>query len=817
MRKRIETTDFSILNLSELTAKYRKYRIRGLDCESSLYYPNLKTIVRKLSYSLKKPVTTIEEEDPDYGEKVSYLIVRSDASLMPTSLKVIKGATVFFDKIGDEFTLDYTLRSPQNDIICSKFLHFAVQDGLYIHPELWQPKAGGPFFKREPASVENGIAHYIGFSFRVVTRGTGLAIRSHISNKYISHKPLPADISRAKFERWRGRSVIYHFGYRWYEAKCENLSDLNVVEYTVPDNDTDISLIDFVAKYSKKPVPPELSEIPMDGSVIGYRTNRNEDRAMPSGLCYPVYSANDEGMGNLHKKSLLFPSNRRSMSSGFVHKYLSRLRFGESLLKVCPKPIESERKMFKMPDLLYGNSKILSVRGTLEAINVSLENYGKKRLSLLTDRNAGFYETEPLGRQYLILPQSVIDSYGEKFVEDLADTMETFYPQEYRFTPEIITYNDRVKRTFCHQGNAIREALEKHSLFPGHAVIMIHPVKKQNSRDEDELAAMAIHELDEYQIRGAAIHTTTTMKSYFLEKGNGKNPKYVQHRGRHQRGVLKGYLQNVVLNKILLNNERWAFVLATRLHADLIIGIDVKNNTAGITVISSNGIKIKSFCRKSSQKEQLTSEQIEKWLGEIINDEVNSRAAKNLEPLRHIVIHRDGKTWESEIKGADCLIKNLKNVGTLNANASLTIVEIPKNLLAPMRFFDVEEKQNGTFTDNPQIGLYEVLDENEGFVCTTGRAFPRAGTVEPLCVKRLCGDLTMEQCLEDVFYLSALALTKPDDCSRYPLSIKLNDRALTDAATQFNEDELEYIGSDGNEEVENESDSDFIRDIRRSA
>ena len=284
MRKRIETTDFSILNLSELTAKYRKYRIRGLDRESFLYYPNLKTIVRKLSYSLKKPVTTIEEEDPAYGEKVAFLIVRSDASLMPTSLKVIKGATVFFDKIGDEFTLDYTLRSPQNDVICSKFLHFAVQDGLYIHPELWQPEAGGAFFKREPVSVENGIAHYIGFSFRVVTRGTGLAIRSHISNKYISHKPLPADINRAKFERWRGRSVIYHFGYRWYEAKCENLSDLNVVEYTVPDNDTNISLIDFVAKYSKKPVPPELSQIPMDGSVIGYKPI-----AMKIGRCQPDY------------------------------------------------------------------------------------------------------------------------------------------------------------------------------------------------------------------------------------------------------------------------------------------------------------------------------------------------------------------------------------------------------------------------------------------------------------------------------------------------------------------------------------------------
>ncbi len=67
--------------------------------------------------------------------------------------------------------------------------------------------------------------------------------------------------------------------------------------------------------------------------------------------------------------------------------------------------------------------------------------------------------------------------------------------------------------------------------------------------------------------------------------------------------------------------------------------------------------------------------------------------------------------------------------------------------------------------------------------------------------------------------MSALALTKPDDCSRYPLSIKLNDRALTDVATEFDEDALEYAGTDEeeNEEENYESDSDFRWNVRGSA
>jgi hypothetical protein len=811
MRK-IETNDFLILNLSELTAKYRKYQIRGLSHESDLYYPNLKQIVRRLSYSLKKPVTTIEIDE------IPYLIVRADAPLIPTSMKVVKG-TVHFTQIGGEFTLDYTKRSPENDAICQKFLHFAISDELYKNPELWQPKAGAPFFKNEPTSSENGKAHHLGFGFKIVSRNGGLAIRGHIANKYLDEQPMPAILDSTIFEKWRNRYVIYRFGHRWYEAKAETLCDLNVLEYTVPDDDgKEIPLIEYVAKHSKKPLPPEVAKIPMDGSVIGYKTNRREDRAMPAGLCYQIYRASDEGMGGLHKKSLLSPSIRINKAKGFVSYHLSRVKFDQIGLKVSKTPVEAERKLFKFPDLLFGNSKILSLRGTPGAIKTTLENYGKMRLQLLSDRRAGFYETDPLGKQYLILPQSVIDSYGEKFKSDLSDVMETVFPQESRFEPEIIAYNDRVKKTLPHQGNAIREAIENHQPLPGHAMIMIHPITKRDPRDEDQLASVAVRKLAEFDVRGAVIHSTTTAKSYVMTRDKKGNPCYVERNDRRQRGVLKGYLQNVVLNKILLNNERWAFVLATRLHADLVIGIDVKDNTAGITVIGSNGEKIRSFCRKSGQKEQLTDAQIEQWLKKIIEDEVSSRLKKGLTTLRHIVIHRDGQIWKREIKGAEKAIKYLKGTGTLEPEASLTIVEIPKNLQTPMRFFETEEDRNGYVSiENPEIGLYEILDEKEGFVCTTGRAFPRKGTVEPLCVKRVSGELSIEQCMEDIFYLSALALTKPDDCSRYPLSIKLNDRALTDAATEFNEDDLEYIGSDENEEEEYESDGDFVRDVRRSA
>lgn len=92
--------------------------------------------------------------------------------------------------------------------------------------------------------------------------------------------------------------------------------------------------------------------------------------------------------------------------------------------------------------------------------------------------------------------------------------------------------------------------------------------------------------------------------------------------------------------------------------------------------------------------------------------------------------------------------------------------------------------------DNPQIGCYYIIDENLAYVCATGRAFPHEGTTRPLAVRRVSGELGMVDCLSDLYALTTLAWTKPDDCSRYPITLKLCDRYLTEDATDYDEDAL---------------------------
>ena len=48
--------------------------------------------------------------------------------------------------------------------------------------------------------------------------------------------------------------------------------------------------------------------------------------------------------------------------------------------------------------------------------------------------------------------------------------------------------------------------------------------------------------------------------------------------------------------------------------------------------------------------------------------------------------------------------------------------------------------------------------------------------------------MPIEQCLEDVLYLSCLAWTRPEDCSRDPITTKLNDRWLGEEGAEHQEE-----------------------------
>jgi hypothetical protein len=52
--------------------------------------------------------------------------------------------------------------------------------------------------------------------------------------------------------------------------------------------------------------------------------------------------------------------------------------------------------------------------------------------------------------------------------------------------------------------------------------------------------------------------------------------------------------------------------------------------------------------------------------------------------------------------------------------------------------------------------------------------------------------MALDECIADLFALTTLAWTRPEDCSRVPITTRLNDRFLVSEARAYDDDALTW-------------------------
>jgi hypothetical protein len=233
---------------------------------------------------------------------------------------------------------------------------------------------------------------------------------------------------------------------------------------------------------------------------------------------------------------------------------------------------------------------------------------------------------------------------------------------------------------------------------------------------------------------------------------------------------------------MLVVNRKWPWALARPLHYDAYIGIDVLNRMAGLTFIYNHGQQIFFHDYPCKQKERLTAPQLREILVKHLRQDLR---ALGLRP-RSVVIHRDGRTFTSELTGLHAAVQALQTEGVLPLDVVIGVVDIRKTTADHLR---LGEGECLDAVQNPTIGSYYIVAPREGIVCTTGLPFRFPGTAKPLAAVVVEGALHIGWVLEDIFALSQLVFTAPSRCMRLPLTIKL--------AHDF----LEPIASDADDEA----------------
>lgn len=777
----IETNCFRINGLDALNTTYRLYQIAGLRRDSSGYYSNVQQLVRRLSFQMKAPVTTCDRE----GEP--FLVIPTEFGDPPAHVMLV-GAVAVLNDTGKTIDLDFTAIRPDIDPVRLRFLQFIFQGPLFRDSRLWQPGAGKPFFLKDPSRRFGAIDLYEGFAIRVVPHPEeGFGIVVDLRRKLVSRSSLPVFSTREQINALKGRSCLYKMGYWWFEVTLAGFADLSIGTPSIQLDGEAVSLIDYLHRKSPKPVPASIANLPLDGAAIYYRTNGPDQRSAPAALCHLVEDTHSsEGARHQHE-TIIKPHVRHRQINLIVKKFLRRVQEGDVTLSVSSRAGRTKTKPFLPPNLRFGNDVTLSLEEK-ERSAIAINDYGRSRLTLLKDENAGFFERSLLDRQYLVLPRSVENSYGLQFLKDLKTQIDDLYPNGGGYDPEVIVYDDlNIRRNFVGQSHAIREAVKSANVRPGYALVMVHRYDRR-PRSADQLVAWTVKEFpDLFGLNAAVIHTEMAKKAYGSITRGDATRYIVKDR---ERGRFFGYLRNVALNKILLTNGKWPFILDTPLHADVIIGIDIKNNTAAFTLIADGGKIIRLSTSSSRQKEQLLKAQVTQFVSDLIRQE----GAHFESRPKQIVIHRDGRTWPVEIEGLKDACRQLVKEGYIDPAWQLTVVEIAKSAPAPLRLFNVKpsSRGQGIYVENPMVGNWIQTASNEGYVCTTGQPFRIPGTSNPLHIRRADGNMSIEHCLSDIFSLSCLTWTRPEGATRLPISIKLCDRSLFDEAAEYDQDAVEF-------------------------
>jgi len=782
----IETNIYLIENLRELNCKYKTYRVRGIP-ESDDYYKNMRLLVDTLSRRTKSPCEVFsKDQDTLIAQPIGY-------PELPDSIELVR-ATAKIEKLPEIYELNFGSLTPITAKLASRFLQFSLQNPLHLNPSLWQPQSGYPFFSKFPdpefRKLSSSIDLYRGFTFRVVILKDGrVGICVDTRSKYVARYPLPTKISRKEFrEKYKGLKCLYEYGNTWYEIKIEGYNDLNVSEVEYPKG---TSLFDHIHKKAGSRKSQNLRALPKDCSVLVYYTSLGEPRNVPSGLCRLTYGTNHPEVRPFHSKTIKPPHIRRSEIQFIVNKYLRNISFGSTKIILSDNPLIADVKIIDIPDLEFGNNKILSVRGRKNSIKTSLEEFPLKKKELLYSRDAGLFVKRHFYRQYFIMPKSIYESFGQKFIEDIMEEAQRLCPKEEGmvYSPIVIPYNDSVQKSVCNLAREIMRAVNENDVKHGFGIVMILRLPYK-AREEDQLANYLMKKLRQKGVYVSIIHTEVPEESYEYITLEDENEGWQIVSDRKQRGKFKGYIRNVVLNKILITNNIWPFVLKTPLNADLTIGIDVKNNTVGFTLIYKSGAEIRFVSGESDQKEQLSRKYMSAKVYKILKEE-QKLLSKN---IRKIAVHRQGILFPPEKNGIAQALNRLEKEGLLTKGYQCTFVEIKTTSRIPFRLFEVitPPGRQKEMIYNPTIGTYFPISENDAFICTTGYPYRFKGTSKPLHVVKIEGEMSLREILEDIFYLSNLTWTKIDDCSRLPLSIKMNDIRLREIAGEYDRDAFRF-------------------------
>lgn len=758
---------YPVANQNDLRISYRFVEVDGElglgSDDPDLAAKNLNLLAKRVAFGQKLPVAIIRGgEKPLLAVAADRPIVRCDYQLTPhvaTLRPQDEVHSVAFSNL-DNATLGIAL----------SFLAWELRGHLYERHDLWRSGAN-TFFRKKAVTDDprRGLDVYGGFSPRFLFVGGRLHVAVPVIYCYTDSQWADQAFDNHAIQRLGGKKMLYHFGPQMYPIKFQRRTGKAIRDQLFCPEETKVMTNVFDWTIQKAGAAPGFRRLEPDSAAIQYKNVGNdEERYGALSLCKLMLNNDDARVASARREHQRTPAQRIESATGIIRTFLAGLNLSGVDLKISSAPRSSLGKQFAYPEIRFGKGRVLRVSETPNNGSVLLKDLPRSRAALLEDKNSGFAVLSELDDQVLIAPRSL----GVPIVNDLKSRIEAMVSSLIRkpYTLQLVRYNDENKRTLRDQVKSVISSLKENSIEGGRGVMVLPP---RSQRDLHNYLKKKLRNHVQFQCMAAE-----KLSGFYRTNVNGNNGQ-AQNIRPSPEGKFRSYLLNMVMGLMIVNRQ-WPWVLHKPTHYDAYIGLDVLDHTAAFTFFYEGGTVCAMRDQESSHKEKLSRELVAK----LVYDGLKQDLPDLDEPPRSIVLRRDGRVFESEWLGFLDAIQKLVAEGLLPVDILTGAVEIPKHHSYGVRL--VESTFRGL--ENPTLGAWEKLSETEGIVCSTGWPFNIPGTVEPLVVRVVRGNLNIEWVLEDTFGMAQLCWPVPTGCMRLPVDLKLCDEHLRAFSGRADED-----------------------------
>ena len=626
------------------------------------------------------------------------------------------------------------------------------------------------YFRLEPENArrrEDEVDAFRGLRFAAVfLDGKDLFLAADVVTRYMGRKPLTdygederADVlashlDKVRFDQ-RGHFMRNNIAIK-RACKFSAWSDETVATCRVSLESQQMSVLDY---YRQRYPQVPLRETDPVVYVKDQTGEQSVSLPVPATRLFPVFTTDYDEMKSCSVMPQLSPEERVQKIREFLHD-LTNLRLGECKIHVSDSFFLGERSVFSAPALEYGDGHILAspLATTSNDEDAAYTAYRRAKTDSLYDH--GIFSKLPLPDIVLFCPEDFPRPLREKFLQRLGEEFDECA----RMRPTVVRQRRyRVGRGLGSVNDLVRNVRQTASNLTGPWLGLVVLADSFGDREYHEVK-------DAFQdVSSQCVMERTVSRIAKDSAGAGYSSR----------------LRNLVL-AVLTEAGIQPWVLADTLHHDFHVGVDVLNGVVNYTfLLGSQGRVVWSEQGQPLRRRGLREKIDRVELRDQFMAALRFAAERQMTP-NSLVVHRDGRWWESEQQGLEDAIRRLKHDGVLQNELPYAVVEIRKSSL-PVRV--LTKRLNGDCRlENPMPGTHLRLDSRTALLTTTGQpGWDRQARTASTLVLKLARAVpatatSLINLAEDVYRLTHLNWNAPEIEISLPVTIRWSDKHLREQA-----------------------------------